>query len=197
MEAVSLLQDPEWINLIVSFWSHWQSMEGHADFPSLMDWWDQGKLYLREVSHTYERAKATNKHGRKASLSRKMRNLKLAFDRGDRMAFTHEAKGAQVSARCQWAEEGDFFLLLFEPGVETSCPADKVLYLQPCNWTGLPQHVYIVYTNAHTAVQTPFGEAAKIPILSGVKQGCLLSPIIFNLSVEIILRSISLLKSNC
>ena len=45
-----LLQDPEYINLITSFWSHWQSMESHADFPSLMDWWDQGKFYLREVS---------------------------------------------------------------------------------------------------------------------------------------------------
>ena len=46
----SLLKDPEYITLITSFWSHWQSMENHANFPSLMHWWDQGKFYLREVS---------------------------------------------------------------------------------------------------------------------------------------------------
>ena len=112
----SLLQDPEYINLITSFWSHWQSMENHADFPSLMDWWDQGKFYLRGVSQTYEHAKAADKRGRKASLTKEMHALKEAFDQGDRTAFTrlcavqqelrdialYEAKGAQVRARCQW-----------------------------------------------------------------------------------------------
>lgn len=53
-----------------------------------------------------------------------------------------------------------------------------------------------VYTNAHTVVRTPAGETAEVPILSGVKQGCPLSPIIFNLSVEIILRSILLKASD-
>ena len=41
-------------------------------------------------------------------------------------------------------------------------------------------------------VRTPAGETDEIPILSGVKQGCPLSPILFNLSVEIILRSVLL-----
>ena len=53
-----------------------------------------------------------------------------------------------------------------------------------------------VYTDAHTVVRTPAGETAAVPILSGVKQGCPLSPIIFNLSVEIILRSILLKASD-
>ena len=64
---------------------------------------------------------------------------------------------------------------------------------------GIPQSVVEliknVYTNAHTVVRTPAGETGEIPILSGVKQGCPLSPILFNLSVEIILRSV-LLKAN-
>ena len=64
---------------------------------------------------------------------------------------------------------------------------------------GVPQSVVEliknVYTNAHTIVRTPPGETGEIPILSGVKQGCPLSPILFNLSVEIILCSI-LMKAN-
>ena len=47
-----------------------------------------------------------------------------------------------------------------------------------------------VYTDATTVVRTPAGVTSAIPILSGVKQGCPLSPILFNLSVEIILRAI-------
>ena len=66
----SLLQDPEYIKLITSFWSHWQSMENHADFSSLMDWWDQGKFYLREVPEPMSVQKPpTNPAGR--PLSRK------------------------------------------------------------------------------------------------------------------------------
>ena len=52
-----------------------------------------------------------------------------------------------------------------------------------------------VYTGATTVIRTPAGDTNNIPILSGVKQGCPLSPILFNLSVEIILRAV-LAKAN-
>jgi hypothetical protein len=48
-----------------------------------------------------------------------------------------------------------------------------------------------IYTNAFTEVRTPAGNTSSIPILSGVKQGCPLSPIIFNLSIELILRAVN------
>ena len=149
----SLLQDPEYLNLINSFWSHWQSMENHADFPSLMDWWDQGKFYLREVSRTFARAKAADKRGRKTSLTKEMHALKEAFDRGDRTAFArlcavqqelrdialYEAKGAQVRARCQWAEEGEtsssYFLNL-----ESKHHARQTMYSIRDPATGLVRH---------------------------------------------------------
>ena len=48
-----------------------------------------------------------------------------------------------------------------------------------------------VYTNATTEVLTPLGKTPPIPIYSGVKQGCPLSAILFNLSLELILRKCS------
>ncbi len=48
-----------------------------------------------------------------------------------------------------------------------------------------------VYTNASTEVRTPTGTTPSIHINAGVKQGCPLSPILFNLCIEIILRVVS------
>ena len=46
------------------------------------------------------------------------------------------------------------------------------------------------YTNATTEIRTEQGLTESIPIYSGVKQGCPLSPILFNLTTELILRKI-------
>ena len=48
-----------------------------------------------------------------------------------------------------------------------------------------------VYTNATTEVRTPSGITPGIPINAGVKQGCPLSPILFNMCIEIILHAVS------
>jgi exonuclease III len=39
----SLLDDPEYCDLVASYWSFWQSREGSEEYSSLLDWWDQGK----------------------------------------------------------------------------------------------------------------------------------------------------------
>ncbi len=46
------------------------------------------------------------------------------------------------------------------------------------------------YSGATTQIRTPTGLTADIPVLSGVKQGCPLSPIIFNLTIDLIIRAI-------
>ena len=127
---VSLLQDPDYISLVTSFWSFWATLKEHADFASLLEWWDQGKFYLREVTRSYSRSKAVHKRSRKTRLTRQLHTLQRQFEQGDSSAFTtlcavqqelrdialHQARGAQVRARCQWAEEGEvsssFFLNL-------------------------------------------------------------------------------------
>ena len=45
-----------------------------------------------------------------------------------------------------------------------------------------------VYTGASTEVLTPLGKTEPIPIHSGVKQGCPLSAILFNLTLELVIR---------
>ena len=49
----SLLQDPEYVLLVKSFWSFWDTYKDNEDFESLLDWWDQDKFYLREVTKSY------------------------------------------------------------------------------------------------------------------------------------------------
>ncbi|CAB4024738.1 Hypothetical predicted protein [Paramuricea clavata] len=46
------------------------------------------------------------------------------------------------------------------------------------------------YAGATTQIRTPTGLTTDIPVLSGVKQGCPLCPIIFNLTIDLILRAI-------
>ena len=46
------------------------------------------------------------------------------------------------------------------------------------------------YAGASTTILTPGGRTSSIPVHAGVKQGCPLSPIVFNLCLELILRSV-------
>ncbi|CAM5096485.1 unnamed protein product [Natator depressus] len=53
---------------------------------------------------------------------------------------------------------------------------------------GMPENflrvIQEVYKGCSTTIRSVKGETAEIPIWSGLKQGCPLSPIIFNLTME-------------
>ncbi|CAM4585880.1 unnamed protein product [Lepidochelys kempii] len=60
---------------------------------------------------------------------------------------------------------------------------------------GMPENfrraIREMYEGCSTTIRSVEGETAEIPIRCGVKQGCPLSPIIFNLAMEPLLRAIS------
>ena len=59
---------------------------------------------------------------------------------------------------------------------------------------GVPADIVTLIMNAYSGatsiINTPNGNTALIPLRAGVKQGCPLSPILFNLCIELILRMV-------
>ncbi|KYO37273.1 hypothetical protein Y1Q_0008960 [Alligator mississippiensis] len=56
---------------------------------------------------------------------------------------------------------------------------------------GIIDLVQELYHGCTTTVRTTNGQTTEIPIRSGVRQGCPLSPIIFNLAMELLLRAMA------
>jgi len=48
-----------------------------------------------------------------------------------------------------------------------------------------------VYTGNHIQIITPWGLTQRIPVNRGIKQGCPLSPLLFNLYIEILIRAVN------
>ena len=96
-----------------------------GDFNSVLD-----SALDRKRRPSFTDRKAAQKRSHKSSLLKRMQELQALFEAGDQASFVvlcavqqelhsialHEARGAQVRARCQWAEEGEtsssFFLNL-------------------------------------------------------------------------------------
>ena len=59
---------------------------------------------------------------------------------------------------------------------------------------GVPEHLIVVlrnlYKNQESTVRIAYGETSNIPIGKGVWQGCILSPLLFNIYAERIMRDI-------
>ena len=126
----SLLDSPEYCALVRSFWAFWKTEEASSTFSSSLDWWDQGKFFLREITRCFARARAAKQSKTKQDLERQLKHLQRLFDACDSSAFSQlcavqeelraihlrEARASQVRARCRWAEEGEtsssFFLSL-------------------------------------------------------------------------------------
>lgn len=116
---ISILQDAEYIKLITDFWLIWRSSQNH--FPSLSDWWELGKLKIKNLSINYCSKKANERGAERALLTRLAEHLKSQVDLGrlsclgpyqstlaELSKFDLEAAcGAQVRSRIRWVEEGE------------------------------------------------------------------------------------------
>ena len=122
----SVLESPEYINAIRSFWASWRGRK--PSFTSLQRWWDGGKKRIRGITIQFRCQQSKNKKVRRAALTNLATHLKTRIDNGVGGLFhTYElvlgelalidqiaAEGARVCSRIQWAEEGEsssrFFL---------------------------------------------------------------------------------------
>ena len=57
---------------------------------------------------------------------------------------------------------------------------------------GVPEHLIVMLSNLNThqeaTIRTEYGETCNIPIGKGVRHGCILSPLLFNIYAEKIMR---------
>ena len=51
--SIPLLDDKGYCELVAYFWSLWQSLSSSEVFASPLDWWDEGKFYMWEVTQFY------------------------------------------------------------------------------------------------------------------------------------------------
>ena len=72
--------------------------------------------------------------------------------------------------------------------------------LTTLGYLGVPEELVSLIMNAYqgasTTIKLPDGSTRSIPIQAGVKQGCPLSPILFNLCIELILRRVKEAAAN-
>lgn len=125
---MSLLNEEAFTTDIESFWTFWRSRKG--SFPTLQAWWDRGKERIKGIAVRYSALRKKTDVSSYSLLTALADHLRKRLDSGlvslldvyenvlTRIAALdrHEAEGARVRSRIQWAEEGEtsthFFLRL-------------------------------------------------------------------------------------
>ena len=138
---LSFLDEAEYIDLISTFWSYWQSRQ--SSFSSLTRWWDSGKSHIKRISINCCKDRGKCKVVERTDiLSSLAAHRKSHIDSG-RLYFLpvylstlcrlraldlEFARGAQVRARSRWVEEGEsssgyFFRLEKKNGTDRNISA--------------------------------------------------------------------------
>ena len=116
---VSILNNDDYIRLISEFWFSWKRRQN--DFSYLSEWWELGKLRIKELTINYCCSRSKEQRSQRALLVRLAEHLKSQVDLGRlsclgpyRSTLSELAKfdlvaaqGAQVRSRIKWTEEGE------------------------------------------------------------------------------------------
>ena len=122
---VSLLVEDEFLPAVSWLWADWRSKK--SSIKSLMKWSDEGKSGLKGFCIRLGTARSRTRSQARDLLSRLAGHLQVRVDRGhtSEVAPLHgvlgqlaeldfvKAGGAQVRARCRWAEEGEYSSAFF------------------------------------------------------------------------------------
>jgi hypothetical protein len=140
----SLLEEPNYLSLVRSFWSFSKTQQTSLLFSSPLDWWDQGKFYLREITCCYAHNRAAEQSRENLQLSKRLKQLQRLFDGSDSAAFSalcaiqeelrgihqHEARASQGPFSLSLGRgRRNIFSLLSKPGKETPGQAGHAQYL--------------------------------------------------------------------
>ena len=116
----SLLTDDAFNTEVNTFWCDWK--KSRTDFPTLLEWWETGKLKLRKIAISHSRRIAASRRRYKSKLEKQLRNtlkkLETRHSNGDLKRFTDlrlklrnlemiDARGRMIRSRAQWREEGE------------------------------------------------------------------------------------------
>ena len=114
----SHLKDEEFRNSIIEFWDNWRMQQSR--FSSLASWWDAGKARIKSFIRNYSCRKARKHRESIRSLNAALFHIQRRINQGEPLTdllndvkkeleieLLTDAKGAQLRARMQWAEEGE------------------------------------------------------------------------------------------
>ena len=136
----SILDDPEYINLVSSFWTSWQRC--WQSFSSPLLWWDRGKSRIKGLTINYCEQCSQAKRQEQDLLSSLAVHLKCQIVAGatfplpiyhsvlDRLKSLDlvPASGAQICSLVKWVEEGESSSSFFCHLEKKNC-ADRACYL--------------------------------------------------------------------
>ena len=122
---ISILQEQAYVLLIRDFWASWRSSV--LRFPSLANWWDEGKSRIKGLSIRYCCSRSGARSCNRDLLVRLVDHLKSKVDAGSMSCLgpyhsalaelavldSEAARGAQVWARVRWVEEGEILSSYF------------------------------------------------------------------------------------
>ena len=105
-------------------------------------------------------------------------------------SFVGDARRHRKDVYLAWLDLRNAFGSIPHPAIRTTLTHIGV----PASLVDL---VMNAYTGATTTIRTPIGDSNPVQVQAGVKQGCPLSPILFNLCIELILRSAKSAAAHC